>query len=417
MKLSKPVIIGLAVALFLALLFGGFLTYSTSRTLEFAEALEFRRMQVAKLDDGHRFFFVTNRSETDTPDTPIEESFGNQRSDLSVGIFDTAIEPALGIGMLINPSDWFQNEEIQIRRLAVQQQSEFLQELKGQVAASPDRSLLININGFRERFPSALRKTAFLAHVLDANMPFLVFDWPGDQGSTMRGYRRAQRIARESGADLANLIRLINDEVQPSNLDIIANSMGGEVVVQAFLDLYEDPEFNDAPAEITHVVLTAPDVDHSEFNQSFKNKMLALTDQVTVYVSANDQALLMSRVLNRSRRLGESTIDPAALDPSRPAPAEVDSTEEASIVYEMMGPEQRLTLIDITPVNRTRNFHNFSLETPEFFNDLFLRLANYPTPAARTRYRVQQSDTPGILGTDEQPIAGGLRTNAQRPWR
>ena len=32
-----------------------------------------------------------------------------------------------------------------------------------------------------------------------ADSPLLVFDWPGDQGSTPRGYRRAQRVARESG--------------------------------------------------------------------------------------------------------------------------------------------------------------------------------------------------------------------------
>jgi hypothetical protein len=37
---------------------------------------------------------------------------------------------------------------------------------------------------------------------------------------------------------------------------------------------------------------------------------------------------------------------------------------------------RRINVVDVTPVNRTRNFHNFSLETPEFFDDLFLRLTN-----------------------------------------
>ncbi len=390
MRLPRRIVIGLAIIIALALIFGGFLTYSTSRTLEFAEALQFRRMQVARQveDDTNRFFFVTNRA---TIGPGGEQAFGNERGTTTLGTFDTAIEPALGIGMLINPSDWFQNEEIQIRRLAPEPLERFFDQLRAQVAASTGRSLVININGFRERFPSALRKTAFLAHVLDADTPFVVFDWPGDQGSTLRGYRRAQRLARESGKELAELIRLLGTEVQPRNLTIIANSMGGEVVVQAFLELHQDPEFSDPAAEITHVVLTAPDVDHAEFNASFKPKMLALTDHLTVYVSSNDQALLMSRVLNRSRRLGESTMDPATLDPSRPAPVEVDSTDEAAALYEMMGPDGRLTLIDITPVNRTRNFHNFSLETPEYFNDLFLRLANDPPPASRTLYRVQQS--------------------------
>ena len=42
-----------------------------------------------------------------------------------------------------------------------------------------------------------------------------------------------------------------------------------------------------------------------------------------------------------------------------------------------------------TPVNRTRNFHNFSLETPEFFDDIYLRLTNAETPRSRLIYPVQ----------------------------
>jgi esterase/lipase superfamily enzyme len=117
------------------------------------------------------------------------------------------------------------------------------------------------VNGFRERFPSALRKTAFLSHVLDINSPVLVFDWPGDQGSTPRGYRRAQRVAGESGAELAQTLGLIIRQVQPERLWLVANSMGGEVVVHAFSILYREADLADAEVEIEDVVLTAPDVD------------------------------------------------------------------------------------------------------------------------------------------------------------
>jgi hypothetical protein len=102
-----------------------------------------------------------------------------------------------------------------------------------------------------------------------------------------------------------------------------------------------------------------------------------------VYVSSNDRALLMSRVLNRERRLGESTVNPEDPDPF----------DEASAAYELVEPgSDRVTLVDITPVNRTRNFHNFSLETPEFFDDLYLRLTSEGTPRSRPLYRVRQAD-------------------------
>jgi hypothetical protein len=86
----------------------------------------------------------------------------------------------------------------------------------------------------------------------------------------------------------------------------------------------------------------------------------------------------MSRIVNRGdTRRGESTLSP-------------DMLEEAARVAQLVDPDSDLvTLVDVTPVNRTRNFHNFSLETPEFFDDLFLRLINEQTPFARPLYRLE----------------------------
>lgn len=371
----------IGIAIMLAALFQN----TTLAALERAEAFGFRRMLATRQgeDEIFRFFYVTNRSEERT-DAAIEKRFGNERGDrLAFGLFDTSIEPSLGLGLLVNPSDWFQNEEIQIRDVRSLERTEFIEELRDQVLRSPNRSLLMNINGFRERFPSAIRKTAFIAHVLDIDSPMLVFDWPSDQGSTPLGYRRAQEIARESGKDLAETIRLIVQDVQPEHFWLLANSMGGEVVVSAFSLLYEDPEFADAEVEFEDVVLTAPDVSHEQFNRQFKQEIKAFTRNLTVYVSSNDRALLMSRVLNRSRRLGESTVDPG----------NPDQSEEAADFFEMVEPDSDLvTLVDVTPVNRTRNFHNFSLETPEYFDDLFLKLTNAETPRSRRAYRVRTKD-------------------------
>ena len=285
--------------------------------------------------------------------------------------------------MLIDPTDWFQNEEIRLRDVRALDRIAFVEELREQVRASPYRSLLVNVNGFRERFQSALRKTAFVGHVLDIDSPLLVFDWPGDQGSTPRGYRRAQGVARESGEELARTLELLIREVRPERLWLLANSMGAEVVVSAFSLLYREPDLADAETELEDVVLTAPDVSHEEFGRQFKQEIGALTRDLTVYVSSNDRALLMSRILNRERRLGESTADP-----SNP-----NQSDEAARAFELVEPgSESVTLVDVTPVNRTRNFHNFSLETPEFFDDIFLRLVNRETPRSRLRYRVRTAD-------------------------
>ena len=380
-RLNRRLLIVLVPVVLGAMALGAFFQFSTDNALRHAEAFQFRRMLVTRQgeDGAYRFFYVTNRR-LERPDGSVEERFGSEREEgLRFGLFDTEIEPSLGIGMLVNPTDWFQNEEIQLRTVRDLERAVFIEELREQVQRSPYQSLLINVNGFRERFASALRKSAFLAHVLDINSPILVFDWPGDQGSTPRGYRRAQAVARESGEELAATIELIIREVRPKRLWLVANSMGGEVVVNAFGLLYQEADLADAETEIEDVVLTAPDVSHEAFGRQFKDEIVALTRNLTVYVSSNDRALLMSRVLNRGRRLGESTVDPA----------NPDQSEEAACALELVDADsQRVTLVDVTPVNRTRNFHNFSLETPEFFDDLFLRLVNSETPRSRLQYRV-----------------------------
>jgi len=354
----------------------------TRTLLEHAEQFAFRRMTVAQLEEQgvFRFFYVSNR-DSDAAEGPLEERFGSGReTSLKFGTFDTEIQASLGLGLLLNPSDWFLNEEIRLKNIEALEKEKFVAGLRQQVEASPRRSLLLIVHGFRERFPSALRKTAFLSHVLDINTPVVVFDWPGDQGSSLRGYRRARQVAAESGAELAATLEMIIEDVQPERLWLLANSMGGQVVVDAFSLLNRDADFSDLQTEIENVVLTAPDVDHQEFNDQFKQEIKALAKNVTVYVSSNDRALLVSRVINRGLRLGESTLDPEN-------PGQVKQT--ASLAALLEPGDEQLTLIDVTPVNRTRNFHNFSLETPEFFDDLFLRLTDTDLPQSRELYFLQ----------------------------
>ncbi len=384
MKLTRRRIFKL-FALF-ALLFAGLGAYTyfvgTRTLLQHAEAFAFRRMIVTQqAEQGlFQFFYVSNR-QLHVPDGEIEQRFTSEReTSLKFGYFNTRIEPSLGLGMIIDPSQWFLNEEIQLVDVRAQEKEAFLSKLRQQVQASSYQSLLVVVHGFRESYSSALRKTAFLAHVLDINTPVLVFDWPGDQGSSLRGYRRARQLAAESGAELARTLELIIKEVQPERLWLLANSMGGQVVADAFSLMHQNSDFSDTQTEIENVVLTAPDVDHETFNNQFKQEILDLAQNVTVYVSSNDRALLVSRLINRGLRLGEST-----LDPSNPG-----QLQEAAQLSKLLEPgSDRLVLVDVTPVNRTRNFHNFSLETPEFFDDLFLRFTGTDMPKSRELYYLE----------------------------
>ena len=209
---------------------------STNAAILHAESFLFRRMTVSQVGVAgeYRHFFVTNRGSV-SDDASIDRRFNSDRGNsLTFGYFDTSIRPTLGLGMIVDATQWFQNEEIQLDHVESLERDNFVERLREVVDKTPQRSLLIVIHGFRERFPSALRKTAFVASVLDINTPVMVFDWPGDQGSSLRGYRAARTVAQESGADLARTLEVLIEDVKPDHLSIIANSMGAEVVVAAF---------------------------------------------------------------------------------------------------------------------------------------------------------------------------------------
>ncbi len=385
-RIKRRLLIVLVSGLVVLLAVGAWLYYTvyvyTDSAIQHAESLLFRRMQVTKVDDRgtHRFFFATNRRLNEA-NGELGQKFDNERGDiLKFGYFDSSLEPDLGIGIIFNPTEWFQSEQTRIREVQSLDSSAFVEQMRRYVQESPHRSLLLVVHGFREQFPSALHKTAFLGYQLDIDTPVMVFDWPGNQGSTLRGYRRALGIARQSGTDLARLIALIIDDVRPERLWLVANSMGAQVVSDAFSVLYREARFSDTETEIEDVVLTAPDVSHEDFDTNFKPKIKALVKDLTVYVSSNDRALVMSRLINRERRRGESTLG-------------ADHLEETLRIAEHIEPNsERITLVDVTPVNRTRNFHNFSLETPEYFDDLYLRLTNADTPRSRLLYSTRNSD-------------------------
>jgi esterase/lipase superfamily enzyme len=378
-------VLGLLLLVLLGLAVWG--TIATRQALERAEAFQFQRLRVSRLDEhgGHRFLYVTNRSPGSGE--RLADRFGRERGEeLSFGSFDFRVEPSLGMLDLFDPSKWFRDDEVEVLAERTLEREAFVEQLREVVERSPRASLLVIVHGYREAFESALRKTAFMGRMLDLDTPVLLFDWPGNQGGgPLAAYRRAFEIAHASGPDLAAVLALVLAEVGPDSMWLVANSMGGQVVADAFSDLYADPEMADEEAELAHVVLTAPDVDQGEFDERFRREIEALSRRLTVYVSSNDRALLASRLVNRGRRRGEASV--SARNVSE------DQLEEAlRLAALMQEADEPLTLVDVTPVNRTVNFHNFYLEAPEFFDDLFLRLTSDEPPRTRPLYPLRSAE-------------------------
>jgi esterase/lipase superfamily enzyme len=319
--------------------------------------------------DGDRrrfqFFYATNRA-GDDPAT--FQGQGNKLgSEILTGTFDVRISPY----MPITPRVWFDTRHMEWAGRVELSQDDCLKRLHTAVQASPHKSVLVIVWGFRDWFQSAGLKTAYTAYVLDINTPVLLFDWPGNQGEGSTGYRASQPVASQSAPDLGRVLARVSRETGVEKLWLMGSSLGCQTICDAFAWLETQPDPFKGLPKVDHVVLSAPDVSAQAFDDKFSARIAALSRHLTAYVSSNDRALLMSHWLNRGRRLGRLA------EVSVPPEERTDQYqfEEAQELLDLQAKGLRdICLVDATPVNRTRNLHHFFTDSPEFFDDLYRQL-------------------------------------------
>jgi esterase/lipase superfamily enzyme len=325
-------------------------------------------------------FYATNRA-TDDPET-FDGRGSKLGSAISTGTFDVRISPYLPI----QPRVWFDTKHMQWAGQKELSQDEYLSGLRAAVQASPQKSLLVVVWGFRDWFRSAALKTAFTAYALDINTPVLMFDWPGNQGDGARGYRAAREASAQSAPDLARVLAQVLRDTGAEKVWLMGSSLGCQTICDAFAWLEAHPESVPAGAKVDHVVLSAPDVAANCFDDKFAARIKALARHLTAYVSSNDRALLMSHWLNGERRLGR-TAEISVPPEDRTSQYEF---EEALELLDLQAKgAKEIAVVDATPINRTRNLHHFFTDSSEFFDDLYRHLLEPDNMVSRRLHPVR----------------------------
>jgi esterase/lipase superfamily enzyme len=151
----------------------------------------------------------------------------------------------------------------------------------------------------------------------------------------------------------------------------MGSSLGCQTICDALAWLESQPELRKDLPKIDHVVLSAPDVAANAFDVKFAARIKALARHLTVYVSSNDRALLMSHWINGGRRLGRL----AEISTPPEARSDTYEFEEALELLDLQAKGLRdICVVDATPINRTRNLHHFFTDSAEFFDDLYRQL-------------------------------------------
>jgi len=213
------------------------------------------------------------------------------------------------------PSDPFRHIRFdEVRTIAWQ---EFTQGVNRQVTASRQKDLLLFVHGFNVDFESALIRTAQVALDLPFNGAVVGYSWPSQGG--VRNYRVDEEVNFNSVEPFTAFLQQLLADVPPeTRVNIIVHSMGSRLVMQSIGKL---PKASRKP--ISNVVFCAPDVGRNDFER-WAPGVIAQADQVTLYASTSDSALIVSKSLHQEQRAGDShpplivpgieTIDVSAVD-------------------------------------------------------------------------------------------------------
>jgi esterase/lipase superfamily enzyme len=327
-------------------------------------------------------FYATSRQINSKVDDYT--SFNNGlATGITCGNLTVKIDPEIKIGKML-PKRLERKGLIGIQEVKTAKEDAFMQGLADAVKTSPHNSLLVIVFGYKDDFEATAIKAAYFTYLLDVNTPVLLFDWPGDQLAPVVGYKKAQSYAAASGAYLGELLSEIISKVRPGKLWVKASSLGCQVVCDAFDHMYKYDHLSDKELEIDHVVFAAPDVGEGEFDEQFKNEIASLSEKLTTYVSSNDEALLLSSLINDEKRLGRQK-----------AQKHEQLEETKAMLYLKSLDPDRISLVDVTPINNSSYKHGYYLESPEFYNDLYMRLFGEKPNANRCLYLLKVSD-----GTD-----------------
>jgi chaperonin GroEL len=254
-------------------------------------------------------FYATDRERT------AQGTYGGRRPDVNdeqlyLGrcIVSIPRSPAHKLGELESPRKIFRWEfradpakHVVLERVDELTEAAFFAALQG--AGEP--SALVFVHGYRTTFKDAARRTAQIASDLKFRGAAILYSWPSR--ASLGGYWADEGAVQWSHPHLQQFLVDVATRANLHTIHVITHSMGSRAVSEAVAALAGVPN---AP-RLKTVIFAAPDVDRGIFVQLAK-KMVGQSDDVTLYASSKDKALISSYVMHAFRRAGDAA-DPVVV--------------------------------------------------------------------------------------------------------
>ncbi|MCU0835856.1 MAG: alpha/beta hydrolase [Chromatiaceae bacterium] len=354
--------------------------------------------------------FITDRGPETTPEGTLP--YGQTRAKrLAFGSAQVRLTPAIDWATLheqsqlgkrtrqidlelgeVRPLGQFPNEPYQLHRLPSglierdrdglaahhAAKAELTRTVERRLESSSSKQIMLYVHGFNETFATAAYTTAELCHFLGREDVCAFFTWPASStGNFLTSYTTTTESADYAVDHLKKTIRMLSRVPGVGGSQLLAHSRGTAVLLRAVKELgLEAISAGQEPMnvyKIDNLVLMSPDIDVDIAGQQITGFLSdpdlvtvwpegrlprMLKGRLTVYASPDDRALLVSKILFRSRnRVGQ--LRPEDLPP------------QAQAYFETLGKVDLITYQG----ERTDLFgHSYFTTNPQVSSDLIAML-------------------------------------------
>jgi esterase/lipase superfamily enzyme len=202
----------------------------------------------------------------------------------------------------------------------------FQDEIQRRLAMVPKKEVMLYVHGFNETFATAAFTAAELCHFFGREQVCSFFTWPASStGNFLISYTTTTESAEYAVEHLKKTLRMIAATPGIERIQLLAHSRGTAVLLDSLRELMIEAIASGVePAEayrIDNLVLLSPDIDvdiagqkitgfvsDPDLTRAWPDDALPrlLNGRLSIYASPDDRALLVSRILFRSRnRVGQ----------------------------------------------------------------------------------------------------------------
>jgi esterase/lipase superfamily enzyme len=178
---------------------------------------------------------------------------------------------------------------------------------------SNDGRLLVYVHGFRETFYTSSRDTAQIGRLTEYKGPIVQYSWPSE--GKLLSYGVDETNMNWDRLNFQNFLQILAEKPWVKDIILVSHSMGVRLVIPSIQHVDANAARPDS-SNISNIILLSPDADRQEFERDLglsilSPRFVAAGRKLSVFVSAKDSALGVSRTIHGYPRLG----NPYCFDP------------------------------------------------------------------------------------------------------